>query len=165
MLKQRLQVRCASARFVGIASLPSYRLSFAKWSRDGSGKATILAVPDPAARVYGIVFDIAANDMDELDEIEGRGKGYERLDNIAVFDFPNGDVIAVTTYIADKDALDHSLQPYDWYLNLVIAGAEQHHLPADYIKVLREQPSQTDPLADRKQRCEALELLRESQPL
>jgi gamma-glutamylcyclotransferase (GGCT)/AIG2-like uncharacterized protein YtfP len=164
MLTWRLQARCPSARVIGVANLPNYRLSFAKLSVDKSGKATLLAVSDPEARVYGVVFDIAAKDLNSLDAIEGRGKGYDRLENLAVFSHPNGDAITVTTYIADNDALDYSLQPYDWYLNLVVAGAEQHQLPADYIHRLRGQPSQADPLPDRKNSREAIELLRKGQP-
>lgn len=159
MLEQRLQKRCKSARVSGVASVTGYRLAFCKKSKDGSGKATLVA--DPAGQVFGAVFYIAAKDAAELDRIEGRGNGYERIEELTVLSYPDGKPITVTAYIADDDFRDSALQPYDWYLDLVVAGAEQHQLPTDYIQRLRVRPSLADPLLDRKQRHEALELLRE----
>jgi gamma-glutamylcyclotransferase len=35
--------------------------------------------------------------------------------------------------------------PYDWYKALVIAGAREHGLPADYIAALAAAPAKPDP--------------------
>lgn len=162
MLLQRLQPRCKSARVRGVASVPGYRLAFSKRSKDGSGKATL--VSDPAAQVYGIVFDIAAKDATELDRIEGRGKGYERIEEVAAITHPDGQPITVTAYIAQDDFLDAGLQPYDWYRDLVVKGAEQHRLPDEYLATLRAIPALADPDPERRTRVEALAILAGLEP-
>jgi hypothetical protein len=40
----------------------------------------------------------------------------------------------VCTYIADASFIDDSLQPYSWYKDFVLAGAEEHGLPAEYVE-------------------------------
>ncbi|MEJ2229128.1 MAG: gamma-glutamylcyclotransferase [Alphaproteobacteria bacterium] len=157
MLAQRLQLRCKSARVRGVASLPDYRLAFSKRSRDGSGKATI--VPDPVGRVYGGVFDIAAEDVLELDRIEGRGKGYERIVELSARMHPTDQPITVTAYIAQNDFFDQALQPYDWYRDLVIKGAEQNHLPEEYLVALRAIRALSDPDPKRSTGLEARTIL------
>ena len=51
------------------------------------------------------------------------------------------------------------LQPYDWYLALVLAGASQQGMPEAYIDRLRERPFRQDSEVKRKTRREALEAL------
>ena len=40
----------------------------------------------------------------------------------------------VDTYIADATAIDDNLQPYSWYKDFVLAGAEEHQLPSEYVE-------------------------------
>ncbi|NOT71353.1 MAG: gamma-glutamylcyclotransferase, partial [Hyphomicrobium sp.] len=162
MLTQRLQARCKSARAKGMASVTGYRLAFSKRSKDGSGKATLVAVPD--GQVIGAAFEIAADDVKELDQIEGRGKGYERIEELAVLSFPDGQLVSVTTYIAHDDFLNPALQPYDWYRDLVVKGAEQHHVPDAYLATLRAIPALADPDPMRPTRLEALAILASLEP-
>jgi len=56
------------------------------------------------------------------------------------------------------DYLNAELQPYDWYLDLVVAGAEQNGLPQAYIDALRTTSSRGDPNLQRPSRLEALSL-------
>lgn len=162
MLLQRLQQRCASARVTGVAKVPGYQLAFSKKSKDRSGKATLVA--DPAGQVFGAVFDIAANDAMELDRIEGRGKGYERIEELAALSYPEGQPVTVTAYIAQDDFLDPGLQPYDWYRDLVVKGAEQHRLPDEHLATLRAIPALADPDPTRRTRVEALAILAGLEP-
>jgi hypothetical protein len=154
---QRLQRRCEFACLSGVASVTGYRLAFCKKSKDGSGKATLIA--DLAGQAFGAIFDIVAKDAAKLDQIEGRGKGYERIEELTALSYPDGKPIAVTTNIADDGFRDSALQPYDWYLDLVLKGAEQHHLPDEYVERLRAIPALTDPDPNRRTRLEALVIL------
>ena len=63
------------------------------------------------------------------------------------------------TFINSVDLIEPSLKPYDWYLDLVIAGARQHALPTAYIETLATTPSICDPNPEREARIEALALL------
>jgi gamma-glutamylcyclotransferase (GGCT)/AIG2-like uncharacterized protein YtfP len=156
MLTEWLQARCKSARVQGVASVAGYRLAFSKRSKDGSGKAMLVAADNPAARIYGVLYEITGDEMEALDRSEGRGKGYERVEDFAVRGELGGEAISATTYMADETA---DLKPYDWYLALAVKGAEQHGLPDDYITALRATSSVPDPDPDRPTTRRALTIL------
>jgi gamma-glutamylcyclotransferase len=162
MLSQRLQARCKSASVSCIASVSGYRLALSKMSRDGSGKATIVA--DPTSRVCGVVFNISSEDATELDRIEWRGKGCERVE-LTALTHPEGSSITVTAYIAHEDFIDPGLKPYDWYRDLIVMGAQEHNLPADYVATLRAIQAPPDPEPARRTAHEARALLAGSEPL
>jgi hypothetical protein len=119
----------------------------------------VAASGDPAARVYGVLYDIDAGEIEALDRSEGRGKGYERLNDFEVRAEPGGETVRALTYMADDTAVDASLRPYDWYLRLAIKGAEQHGLPGESIATLRANPSAPDPDPDRPTKKRALAIL------
>jgi hypothetical protein len=62
--------------------------------------------------------------MPALDDAEGLGSGYH--EEIVHVLSPKGGEVVVCTYIADASFIDDSLQPYSWYKNFVLAGAEEH---------------------------------------
>ena len=159
MLAERLRWRCSSARLVGAAHLPDFQLGFSKIGRDGSGKATLEVPSRPNCFVHGVVFELARDDLIELDRIEGRGRGYERLETVDVISTAGRRQISVTTYLAEDHHTDQNLRPFDWYLALVVRGAERAGLPADYCRWLAATPAQADPEPDRKTRQEALAIL------
>lgn len=159
MLAERLHRRCSSARLVGQAQLPGHRLSFSKIGRDGSGKATLAASEGPGFHVCGVVFELARDDLIALDRIEGRGRGYERIDGIEVIAGAERQPVCVTTYFAQAGHVDDTLVPFDWYLALVVRGARHAGLPSAYCRQLAATPAQMDPDPDRETRREALAVL------
>jgi len=44
-----------------------------------------------------------------------------------------GEHLEAVTYYADITAIAKGLAPYTWYKDLVLNGATEHGLPADYI--------------------------------
>lgn len=160
MLAARLARRCASARFTAVGSIPDFTVAFSKRSKDGSGKATLIEAP--GAEAYGALFSVGRDDLVALDRIEGVGQGYHRLEDIQAYAFPDQTPVRVTTYVADAEAIDHALRPYDWYLALVVKGAERKGLPAPYRKMLVATPAIPDPLPSRRSRLEALAILQAS---
>jgi gamma-glutamylcyclotransferase len=159
MLLQRLQGRCKSARFHSLASVPGYKVVFSKRSTDGSGKATLVKTTADNARVYGVVFHLSEEEFDTLDDFEGVGNGYYRQDDFRVEVGSDAKLLTVSTYFGMDGYLDPKLQPYDWYLGLVIAGAEQNGLPENYVAALRANPSRIDPNPKRPSRLEAQRVL------
>jgi hypothetical protein len=157
MLAERLQQRCASAKARQVAYADNWALTFSKRSQDGSGKATIS--PATGSRVVGVIFDLDECELPMLDKSEGAGKGYDRKDNFPVHVADSQEPLNVVTYIASPSCIDLNLEPFDWYLNLVIAGARQHALPPEYVSALEATPSTTDPDPNRQSRREAMELL------
>lgn len=159
MLAARLQARCPSARVCAVARADGYGISFAKKGRDGSGKATLVASNDVSSRVFGVVFDLNSEELASLDRFEGRGHGYDRIDDLIVYTEPDQRRMQVTTYIANPDFVDRGLQPYDWYLALVLAGARQNSLPTAYIDILSATPTSADSESNRPEHIEARKLL------
>lgn len=157
MLVERLQERCMSARALGPSWVDGYELAFHKRSKDGSGKATLVKANDTSSRVYGVIFSINAGDKGDLDRAEGSGYA---CDNNFVVVTGTASPVNVITYFALPNSSDTSLEPYDWYRDLVIAGAQQNALPGDYIKRLMAVAASPDPNPDRPERLSALQLLR-----
>ena len=129
LLTERLRARCPSAQPVGIAVAPGYRLIFSKQSVDKSGKATLEKTVKPEQKAYGVLFKIETDDHLALDRAEGKGNGYDRIENFSVTSLHDTIQAEVMTYLASADAIDPMLKPFDWYKDLVIGGAVQHKLP------------------------------------
>jgi gamma-glutamylcyclotransferase (GGCT)/AIG2-like uncharacterized protein YtfP len=159
MLAERLQSRCKSARVRGVARAQGFAVLFSKRSKDGSGKATLSCSETDGACAYGVVYEIDETELAMLGQIEGVGSGYNRVADFDVQTEPDGVTLTVTTYKADPHAVDVGLKPYDWYLDLVLAGARQHRLPVEYIEMLTATPSVIDPIPARRSRTKALEVL------
>ncbi len=151
MLTGRLRARCPSAQPIGIAELPGFDLRWHKKSKDGSGKCDIVKSGEPGASVSGVLFQIDRNEKRALDRAEGLGKGYAETE-IEVHHGP--DLVTAKAYIA-TDA-DPTLKPYTWYRALVVAGAKEHALPADYISRLEAVPTIQDPDKERHDKNMAL---------
>ena len=155
MLNERLNKRCPSARPIGTAVAPSHYLCFKKRSVDGSGKATLVSDGGLGQVGRGVLFEIAEDERDKLDQSEG--KGYWRNDDFAVLRSDHDDHLTVSVYLAEICC--DGLVPYDWYRALVLAGAIQHQFPEQYITELRCVVVAPDPDPSRKGRQEALRIL------
>jgi hypothetical protein len=71
----------------------------------------------------------------------------------------NDKIVPAETYIAKEAKIDRHALPYDWYLDLVVTGAEHHGLPKGYIDRLRSVNALPDPMPQRPERLEALKQL------
>ncbi len=158
MLTERLQARCPSAAPIGIAYAPDHALNFTKTGKDFSGKATLF--PQSGAHQYGVLFKINRDELSALDMAEGAG--YRRDDDFCVIRHEDDAKIPVTTYLGTD--LAQGLTPFDWYLNLIIAGARQHKLSDEQISSLQRTPYIVDTKANRKGRCDALAALKKAGP-
>ena len=157
MLTERLRARCPGAKCVGTAEVIDYALEFSKLSVDGSGKATLGHLEGRNQTSFGVVFEIPLAEREKLDKAEGVGNGgYERNDNFPVC-LVDGDELTTSCYLATET--DHCLKPYDWYLALTIAGAEEHGLDAEYIIELRRTAYTVDQKHKRCSREKAVDAL------
>jgi len=150
MLSSRLKNRCSSAKKLFVATADNFELNFSKRSNDGSGKGGIKS--KTGSIVLGVVFQISDCDLPALDRAEGKGYGYERINDFQVSSLKEGQVLT-TTYIATD--VNPNLKVYDWYLALVLAGAIENEFPRKYIKNLRSAPFEADPCKARKSRVVA----------
>jgi gamma-glutamylcyclotransferase (GGCT)/AIG2-like uncharacterized protein YtfP len=151
MSTPRLRERVRSCEFVTSAKLLGYQLRFHKQSNDKSSKCNALYTGVDTDIIWGVVFNISAEDKKTLDKVEGLGSGYnEKMVDLIT---PTRENLKAITYYADKATIVEGLSPYTWYKDLVLNGAAEHGLPADYITLSIEAVTAIqDPDADRDKR-------------
>jgi gamma-glutamylcyclotransferase len=147
MLTARLKERAPSARKISIGQLAGYQLCWNKRSRDRSGKCSVTETGVPKHRVWGVVYQMSGEDKASLDRAEGLGQGYgERVVNVLT---RTGKGTAVIYYAT---SIDPGIRPYDWYRDLVVAGAREHGLPENYVLALEAVSAVKDPDPTREER-------------
>jgi gamma-glutamylcyclotransferase len=148
MSSARLQARTPSARSLGMHVLPQHQLLFHKSGKDGSGKCNAFYTGTDQHAVIGILYELDSTEKTILDRIEGVGWGYE-LSEVQV-SCAQGAWHSCFTYSAIRFATD--LQPYTWYLNHVLTGAQAAGLPADYVAAIAATPATPDSDRERHNR-------------
>ncbi len=136
----RLVERAPSARLVGTEFLEGWSLHFHKRGQDRSGKCNI---ERGGAGVYLALYELHASDQRQLDRIEG--DGYSRT----TLDVPGHG--ACLTYTALPHAVDDELQPFDWYMELVMLGARRLAFDGRYIEQLATITCVEDPHHGRRE--------------
>lgn len=145
MLFDRIYERITSVQVAGAHRLKGYRLAFNKQSADGSTKANIVATEDLNDCVHGVVHKIHHKDVLVL---SGYEKGYD-LEHVDVS--TNAYNNKLYAYVATNAFIAQG-KPYDWYLNLVIAGAMENQLPAVYVNQLKTISHKKDENTDRSKK-------------
>lgn len=113
-----------------VAELRNHKLDFNKLGSDGSGKANVER--DGNSKVLGIVFEISASDLAELDRYEGVAGGHYQRKKVRV-ESEEGRHEAIT-YVALRKA--EGLRPNAEYVRKIIEGAIEAGLPWTYIEPL-----------------------------
>jgi gamma-glutamylcyclotransferase len=138
----QIEVRCGGRpTVVGVAQLPGHKLAFYGYSKRWDG-ALETVDRDPAAVVWGVVYEMPFGDAEKLDTWQDA-----RLDGAgAYFHFPaevvmaGGETLSVVLY--KKDQAEEPAKPSSEYLSFILQGAMEHGLPADYVARLSAVPSQ-----------------------
>ena len=146
MLTRRLNARsrAPSAYPCGIAEAPGFVVRFHKVGADGSGKCTLVATDGTTAVAYGVLYDVADSDGAKLDRVEGVHTGGYLRRAVQLRRLAGGTTEAVT-YVAADGHVDPTCVPFEWYRDLVVAGATEHGLPAQYVEELTRTPAIPDP--------------------
>jgi hypothetical protein len=147
----RLVGRLAFAWPVETAVLRDHEMRFHKRGRDGSAKCSI--VSETGSEVVGVLYRIRTASLERLDRVEG--SGYRRAP-VAVIGLRSGRRYRAHWYAAKSGAVDETRIAYEWYRDIVVAGAEAHGLPLAYLERLRATPARPDPNRRRHRRHAAL---------
>lgn len=132
--RSRLVERVPGARSAGIARLEDHLLTCDKRGADGSGKANLRV--SRGDYVWGAVYQLPQGGLELLDAHE---RGYER---VALRVDAGGTATPVASYLASHpERLTDDPVPLDWYRSLILEGATEHGLPADWIARLARLPS------------------------
>ncbi len=156
MLFSRIKERVASATKVDIGYLCEHELRFHKVGQDGSAKADIHHTGERHHRVYGVIYHIDIKEKIILDRYEHAGIGYDEKEVQIITDAGS---FNATSYYA-IDIAKEALVPFDWYHALVLHGALEHDLPADYIEALKKIAHKAD--EDSKRAAKHFKLLNSS---
>jgi gamma-glutamylcyclotransferase len=140
---QRLRERIKSATLRGTAFLGRYTLRFHKRGQDDSAKC---GISECGQGLHVAIYEMDEADRRVLDGIEGVGKGYE-VDEVGVPGFGQ-----CFTYVASSTHIDHLLQPFDWYREMVLLGCLRHAFPASYCERIAALPVIEDPDPARRER-------------
>ncbi|MFT8736845.1 MAG: gamma-glutamylcyclotransferase family protein [Zymomonas mobilis] len=128
---------CHKAKILTVARLPDHKLSFYAHSDIWDGGAETL-IPAAGEDLWGIVYKLAAMDSDVLDirqnaKQDGTGSYFHTPEDVMGID---GQIYSVLVY--KKAALGNAEQPSDEQMADIIASAEKHGLPSEYIDGLKE---------------------------
>jgi len=136
----QMRERCPSAQFVCVALLKNYRLDFTRKStKRKCGVSDVVPAPDSV--VWGAVYEITEYDLAILDWNEGyrpsrsaESNAYNRRIGTIYQDGDETKPLAVEIYFAVPQ--ENPPLPNQDYKDLIVNGARQWKLPADYIAKL-----------------------------
>jgi gamma-glutamylcyclotransferase (GGCT)/AIG2-like uncharacterized protein YtfP len=120
MDRDAMRERCPGATLLGTERLSGYRFVIAR-----AGYAGL--VPDPAADVHGVLWQLTSLDVAALDDFEGVAEGLYRRATLTV---AGGPALVYVPADYNRGA------PQPGYLEAVIAAARSQGLPDDYIRQL-----------------------------
>ncbi|WP_376696286.1 gamma-glutamylcyclotransferase family protein [Wenzhouxiangella sp. EGI_FJ10305] len=143
---RRLEARVGPADILGTVALPGWQLRFDKRGGDGSAKANLRPCPGGAQTVHAALFALYPEQVGRLDVFEGCGRGYETfLMNVE----HAGQELDVFTYLAPSQWRSDAVLPFDWYVDLIAAGARFHGFDESYIQQIARHSSRKDPDVNR----------------
>jgi len=120
-----------------------WRLVFDKPGLLPTGEGYANIIPDPAAETYGVLFAVSDDDLAHIDLTEGVLIGnYRRVETpvLALAEpTPTSTAFTLTSHRRKQGVL-----PSTRYMALLIEGAIEHDLPAEYIAYLRTVPARIE---------------------
>ncbi len=129
---QQMQRHAPGARLVGNGRLDGFRMEFTVYSDRWEGGAANIE-PDPDGHVWGVVWEVTDEDLENLDTYEGHPTFYRR-DQVTVAT-PQGQTECTTYRIAHQRGY---VRPTDEYLNRLRAGARMNGLPPEALDIIEQ---------------------------
>lgn len=133
----QIAARCRTKpKVVAVAKLPDYAIAFFGHSeRWDGGEET--AIVQPGETLWGVIYEVSLSSLDHLDAWQGA-----KLDGSGPYFHSPAEAVGAdgTTYpvlLYRKDILGETRMPSTEYLEHIVCGAEEHGLPAEYVRKLR----------------------------
>ncbi|NP_001155144.1 gamma-glutamyl cyclotransferase-like venom protein isoform 1 precursor [Nasonia vitripennis] len=142
LLSQRIHIKNPTAVQRYIGKLKEHRLDFIHYSKNWRGSVSTI-VPDVKSEVWGVIWEINLEDLAHLDDQEGVHENIYFPKNVSIRT-PEGETIECRTYqecvLPEKyvppSELPPERQPSFVYLNTIIRGAKEFHIPEEYIRFI-----------------------------
>jgi gamma-glutamylcyclotransferase len=129
---ETLMKHCPNAKYVGKAVLPNWEVQFNFLSRTYNGGVTGIE-PAAAKLVRGVLYEVTDEELLKLDKIEGIPEGIYYRQTLYVVD-ELCKVVKAGTYRTTNPK--GPFKPTKKYIGLMIKGAKEHALDAQYVKEL-----------------------------
>jgi len=123
---------CPSADPTEVASLPGYRIAFARYGQGASGGGCNLQEAEEE-EVLGLLFSLSPRELQALDSIAGVPKGYYKKIDVSVIAQDGGNLSAITYVVPEPLG---PFQPSPAYTRPILTGAKALQLPPEYLKKL-----------------------------
>jgi hypothetical protein len=121
------------------ARVPGWRLVLDKPPLFAIGHGFANIIPDAAAEVLGVLFELSEADLDHVEFSEGvRIGNYDAVD-LEAFPLATGEPVRARSLSSARR--DETLRPSLRYMALLIEGAIEHGLPLEYVEALRAIPA------------------------
>jgi gamma-glutamylcyclotransferase len=124
---------CPSAKPFGLAFLSQHEIAFGRYG-SGDLDGGCYYVPAPDSIMYGVLYQVPADELAHLDEVAGVGKWYERAP--VKVTRPTGEDVQAITYA--MSAFKAPYRPPTKYVQQILDGASLMHLPNWYRSRLAE---------------------------
>ncbi|HVN87072.1 MAG TPA: gamma-glutamylcyclotransferase family protein [Candidatus Binatia bacterium] len=126
------------------ARVNAWRLVFDKPPLLPIGESYANIIPDPAAEVLGVLYEVTLDDLAHIDFTEGVQLGNYRRVEVPAIPLAPIEPPPLSAFTLTSERRDDQLQPSLRYMSLLIAGAIEHRLPADYVEFLRSVPARPE---------------------
>jgi gamma-glutamylcyclotransferase len=128
------------------ARVPGWRLVLDKPPLLPIGESFANIVPDPTSAVLGVAYEISADALASIDLTEGVLIGnYQRW--VVAAELLDATPARVDAFTLMSERRDPALIPSTRYMALLIDGALEHGLPAEYVDFLRSLPARPPSLS------------------
>jgi gamma-glutamylcyclotransferase (GGCT)/AIG2-like uncharacterized protein YtfP len=136
MSQQQMSKRCPTSRLLGLGMLKNYRLDFTisaprRWG--GGGCADV--VQEPGAEVWGLLYELSLEDVQNLDNAEG--PQYQRISTLV--QMGTTPIVAFVYEVKDKAPFK---EPAQQYLDVIKRAASEYKFPDSYRNFLDSVPAQ-----------------------
>jgi len=126
------------------ARLQGWQLVFDKPGLLATGESYANIIPDADATVLGVAFEITEDDLRHVELTEGVLIGnYQRIE-VQVMPLASHEPASRPAFSLTSDRRDPQLQPSQRYMDILVQGATEHGLPAEYIAALRATPTRPE---------------------
>ena len=126
------------------ARVAGWRLVFDKPPLFPVGESYANIVPDAAAEVLGVLYEVTPDDLAHIDLTEGVLLGNYRRVEVPVTALRRSPDAPRAAFTLTSERRDQALQPSVRYMGLLIAGALEHGLPSTYVDFLRSVPARPE---------------------
>ena len=139
--KERMQKRTGPIRAAHVAQLKGYRLAFNNTDTDGI-ETYANVVSTSGGVVWGVAYWCSPEALAALDRYERVGDGcYSR--EVVEIETADGECLQADVYIGGQPFTIAEGRPNDWYLQIILTGAREHGLPAEYIRAIESLAGRT----------------------